>query len=221
MSTADTAMSPTNGPALQAPSALELAAPPNPERRYFLIGATAVVAGAGAAGAAVPFVRSWVPSAKARAAGAPIRVDLSKLRPGELLGPIPAWRGQPVFILSRTREVLENLETIGGALVDPASEVESQTPAYAKNTYRARRAEVGIYLGLCTHLGCTPNYLTEVHTSSAGDWLGSFFCPCHGSRFDLAGRVARGVPAPTNLLVPPHRYESENVVVIGEEDGIS
>lgn len=217
MSSADTAVD--SGADAAATNAVDLAAPPNPQRRYFLIGLTSVVGGAGVVGAAIPFVRSWVPSAKARAAGAPISIDVSKLQPGEILGPIPAWRGQPVFVLSRTSEVIENLETIGDALADPDSEVASQTPEYAKNTYRAQRPELGIYLGLCTHLGCSPKYQTEVFPSSSGDWQGSFFCPCHGSRFDLAGRVAKGVPAPTNLLVPPHRFESENVVVIGEEEG--
>lgn len=208
-----------NNQAVDAPSAVDMAAPPNAQRRYFLIGLTSAVAAAGAAGVAVPFLGSWVPSAKARAAGAPIRIDVSKLQPGELLGPIPAWRGQPVFVLHRTPEVLANLEAIGGDLADPESDVETQTPVSSKNTHRSKRAELGVYLGLCTHLGCSPKYQPEVYASSAGEWLGSFFCPCHGSRFDLAGRVAKAVPAPTNLLVPPYRFENENVVVIGEEEG--
>ncbi len=202
-----------------APSAIDSAAPPNAQRRYFLIGLTSTVGALGAVGAAVPFVQSWVPSAKARAAGAPVRIDISKLQPGEMLGPTPAWRGQPVFVLYRTPEVLENLEAIGGDLADPDSNVESQTPEYAKNTYRARRAEIGVYLGLCTHLGCSPKYQPTVTTAAGSEWTGSFFCPCHGSRFDLAGRVAKAVPAPSNLLVPPYRFEGENIIIVGEEEG--
>ncbi|MEM1231280.1 MAG: ubiquinol-cytochrome c reductase iron-sulfur subunit [Pseudomonadota bacterium] len=202
-----------------APSAVASAAPPNAQRRYFLVGLTSTVGALGAVGAAVPFVQSWVPSAKARAAGAPVRIDISKLQPGEMLGPTPAWRGQPVFVLYRTPEVLENLETIGGDLADPDSDVESQTPEYAKNTYRSRRAEIGVYLGLCTHLGCSPKYQPTVTTAAGSEWTGSFFCPCHGSRFDLAGRVAKAVPAPSNLLVPPYRFEGENVIIVGEEGG--
>ncbi len=219
MTSADTAENAGAESAAGGISAIDSAAPPNTQRRYFLIGLTSVVGAAGVVGAAVPFVQSWVPSAKARAAGAPVRVDISKLQPGELMGPIPAWRGQPVFVLARTPQVLENLEAIGEALADPDSEVQSQTPEFAKNTYRSRRPEIGVYLGLCTHLGCSPKYQTQVSASSAGEWQGSFFCPCHGSRFDLAGRVAKGVPAPSNLLVPPYRFESENIIVIGEEEG--
>lgn len=200
-------------------SALDRAAPPNKQRRYFLVGLTSTVGAVGAAGVAVPFIQSWVPSAKARAAGAPVRIDISKLQPGEMLGPTPAWRGQPVFVLNRTQEVLDNLPTIEGALADPQSDVESQTPEFAKNTYRSRRPEIGVFLGLCTHLGCSPKYQATVTTVGSNDWLGSFFCPCHGSRFDLAGRVAKAVPAPSNLLVPPYRFESDNVIIVGEEEG--
>ncbi len=212
MSSADTGADP-NG------SAIDSASPPNAQRRYFLIGLTSAVGAVGAVGAAVPFVKSWVPSAKARAAGAPVRIDISKLQPGEMLGPTPAWRGQPVFVLSRTPEVLANLETIDADLADPGSDVASQTPEYAKNPHRSRRPEIGVFLGLCTHLGCSPKYQPTVTTAAGSEWTGSFFCPCHGSRFDLAGRVAKAVPAPSNLLVPPHRYEGENIIIVGEEGG--
>lgn len=190
----------------------------NKERRYFLIGATSVVAGVGVVGAAVPFVASWVPSAKARALGAPVKVDISKLRPGELLGPIPAWRGKPVFVVYRTPEALSILETDTDDLADPASERPMQ-PGYAQNEFRSRRPEIGVYLGLCTHLGCSPKFHGEVKPEPFDpNWHGGFFCPCHGSRFDLAGRVVRGVPAPDNLEVPPYSFEGENVIVIGVDE---
>lgn len=198
-------------------AAIDSGAPVNSSRRYFLIGATAAVAGVGVVGAAVPFVASWFPSAKAKAAGAPIRINISKLQPGEIYGPTPAWRGQPVFVLNRTPAMLEGLSEITGDLADPNSEVASQTPEYAKNEYRSIRPEIGVYLGLCTHLGCSPKYQAKVTPALLGDWKGGFFCPCHGSRFDLAGRVAKGVPAPSNLLVPPYYFEGANTIVIGEE----
>ena len=190
----------------------------NRQRRYFLIGATSVVGGVGVVGAAIPFVKSWVPSAKARAAGAPIRVDVSKLRDGEMLGPMPAWRGQPVFFIARDAAAIANLESDTEELADPDSDRDQQ-PAYAKNPWRSRRKEIGVYLGLCTHLGCSPKYYGEVQPEPfAPMWKGGFFCPCHGSRFDLAGRVVSGVPAPTNLEVPPHSYESDSVIVIGIDE---
>ncbi len=187
----------------------------NSSRRRFLIGSTSVVGAAGAVGAAVPFVGSWNPSARALAAGAPITVDISRLAPGELLGPIPAWRGQPIFVLRRDEETLSNLETFTDHLSDPESQKDQQ-PGYAQNEFRSIRPEVGIYVGLCTHLGCSPKINTEVAPQEYDpDWKGGFFCPCHGSKFDLAGRVYTGVPAPTNLVVPPHSYETDTVVVIG------
>ena len=190
----------------------------NRQRRYFLIGATCVVGGAGVVGAAIPFVKSWVPSARARAAGAPIRVNVSKLRDGEMLGPMPAWRGKPVFIIARDAAAVANLETDIEELADPDSDRDQQ-PVYATNPWRSRRKEIGVYLGLCTHLGCSPKYFGEVQPEPFDPtWKGGFFCPCHGSRFDLAGRVVRGVPAPTNLEVPPHSYESDSVIVIGIDE---
>ncbi|MEM6708808.1 MAG: ubiquinol-cytochrome c reductase iron-sulfur subunit [Pseudomonadota bacterium] len=198
-------------------AAVDSGAPVNAARRYFLIGATGAVGAVGAAGLAVPFVASWMPSAKAKAAGAPIRIDISKLLPGEMYGPIPAWRGQPVFVLNRTPDMLEGLSDNINDLTDPNSEDEAQTPEFARNEHRSIRAEIGVYLGLCTHLGCSPKYQAGVVPALLGDWKGGFFCPCHGSKFDLAGRVAKGVPAPSNLLVPPYKFEGANIIVIGEE----
>lgn len=191
----------------------------NKQRRYFLIGATAAVGGLGVVGAAVPFVASWEPSAKARALGAPVRVDISKLRPGEMLGPVPAWRGQPIFVVYRTQETIDWLEQDHDVLADPASANVEQQPTYAQNAVRSKRPEIGVYVGICTHLGCSPKYYGEVTGEVfSEDWPGGFFCPCHGSRFDLAGRVVRGVPAPDNLPVPPYLYESDNVLLIGEDE---
>lgn len=188
-------------------------------RRYFLIGATAAVGALGVVGAAIPFVASWQPSAKARALGAPVTIDISKLRPGEMLGPTPAWRGQPIFVVYRTPEAVERLAEPNPELADPESANPEQQPQYAENSYRSRRPEIGIYVGICTHLGCSPKYYGEVEPEPFdADWQGGFFCPCHGSRFDLAGRVVKGVPAPDNLPVPPYTFLSDTVVVIGEDE---
>jgi ubiquinol-cytochrome c reductase iron-sulfur subunit len=188
----------------------------NESRRRFLIGATSAVGAVGVVGAAVPFVKSWTPSA--RALGAPIKVDISKLKPGEMLGPIPAWRGKPVFVLRRTPKALELMRQLDPQLTDPHSE-EDQQPEYARNEYRSRDPEIGVLLGLCTHLGCSPKYYGAVQPEPFDpQWKGGFFCPCHGSRFDLAGRVFSGVPAPTNLEVPPYSYESDTVIIIGVDE---
>ena len=190
----------------------------NKQRRYFLIGATSVVGGVGIVGAAVPFVASWSPSAKARAAGAPVTIDFSRLNPGEMLGPIPAWRGQPIFVLYRTQAMLDELPKLDASRADPSSE-RPQQPLYAKNEWRSRRPEFGIYVGLCTHLGCSPKYFPAVQPEPFdAQWEGGFFCPCHGSRFDLAGRVVKGVPAPANLVVPPYSFVSDRVVTIGVDE---
>ena len=192
---------------------------PNNGRRYFLIAATSAVSVVGAMGAAVPFVKSWMPSAKARAAGAPIRIDISRLRPGEILGPIPAWRGQPVFVVARTAANLETLQGSDDELADPNSDNLAGQPEYARNPWRSRKPEIGVYLGLCTHLGCSPKYFGEVRAESFdANWQGGFYCPCHGSRFDLAGRVVRGVPAPDNLNVPPYSYLSDTEIIIGVDE---
>jgi len=189
----------------------------NKGRRNFLIGATSVVGTAGVIGVAVPFVGSWNPSAKALAAGAPIKVDIGKLRPGEMLGPIPAWRDKPIFVVRRSKEMLEALKEDLDRLADPNSD-EDQQPDYAKNATRSIKPEILVLLGVCTHLGCSPKFKPVIGPQEFDpNWLGGFYCPCHGSKFDLAGRVYSGVPAPTNLEVPPYFYESDNVIVIGED----
>jgi ubiquinol-cytochrome c reductase iron-sulfur subunit len=188
----------------------------NKSRRRFLIGSTTLVSAAGGVGVAVPFVGSWNPSAKALAAGAPITIDISRLEPGELLGPMPAWRGQPVFVMKRTEETLNSLRENTAHLADPTSEKLEQQPDYAHNEFRSRKPEVMVMVGLCTHLGCSPKLFAEVEPQDFDpQWKGGFFCPCHGSMFDLAGRVYSGVPAPTNLRVPPHYYVNDDVIVIG------
>jgi ubiquinol-cytochrome c reductase iron-sulfur subunit len=188
----------------------------NSSRRRFLIGSSTLVGAVGGVGAAVPFVGSWNPSAKALAAGAPITIDISRLESGELLGPMPAWRGQPVFVMRRDETILANLRENTANLVDPTSSVAEQQPEYAQNEFRSRKPEIMILVGICTHLGCSPKLFAEVEPQDfAPDWKGGFFCPCHGSMFDLAGRVFTGVPAPTNLRVPPHYFVNDNVVVVG------
>jgi len=186
------------------------------KRRRFLIGSTTLVGAAGAAGAAVPFVGSWQPSARALAAGAPVTIDISRLNPGELLGPMPAWRGQPVYVFRREDETLESLRSRTDHLADPESESADQQPEYCQNELRSIRPEIMIMVGLCTHLGCAPLMNPEVQPQDYDpEWTGGFFCPCHGSMFDMAGRVYSGVPAPDNLVVPPHYYENDTVVVVG------
>lgn len=189
----------------------------NPVTRRYLLLATSGVAAVGVAGAAVPFVQSWTPSAKARALGAPIKVDISRLKPGEMLRPTPKWRGQTVFVFHRTESVLARLEKEVSDLADPLSKKSTQ-PDYAANTWRSIRPEIGVYVGLCTHLGCVPKYEPKVGSEKwDSNWRGGFFCPCHGSKFDLAGRIEKNLPAPTNLVVPPYRYETETTIVVGED----
>ncbi|MDN3638937.1 ubiquinol-cytochrome c reductase iron-sulfur subunit [Simiduia curdlanivorans] len=187
----------------------------NEGRRRFLTAATSVVGAVGAVGVAVPFVGSWNPSAKAKAAGAPVRANVSKLEPGQMI--VVEWRGKPVYIVRRTEETLSSLGAMADSLRDPDSAEEKQQPAYAKNEYRSIKPEYLVLLGLCTHLGCAPMYRPDVGAQDLGgsEWLGGFFCPCHGSKFDLAGRVFKGVPAPINLEVPPHSYESDAVILVG------
>ncbi len=190
------------------------------ERRRFLTGVTTGVGAVGAAVAVVPFAASMTPSAKARAAGAPVQVNIADLQPGKLLK--VEWRGKPVWIVKRTEEMLASLDEVTDELADPNSDREQQ-PAYAKNISRSIDPQVLVLVGLCTHLGCSP--LEKMKPGELDDeWLGGFFCPCHGSKFDLAGRVYKGVPAPTNLEVPPHRFLSESTVEIGvdsEEEAIA
>jgi ubiquinol-cytochrome c reductase iron-sulfur subunit len=185
------------------------------QRRRFLTQATAVVGGLGLGLAAIPFVGSWLPSAKAKALGAPVELDISKIEPGQKI--TVAWRGQPVFVVHRTDTTLKELQstTITNKLRDPGS-AESIQPEYAKNPYRSSREHFLVVVGICTHLGCVPVYNPKVG-SIEPSWLGGFFCPCHGSKYDMSGRVYKGVPAPTNLTVPPYKYVSDNKLLIGSD----
>jgi ubiquinol-cytochrome c reductase iron-sulfur subunit len=188
----------------------------NASRRRFLLGATSVVGGVGAIGAAVPFVASWNPSAKAKAAGAPVRATIGKLEPGQRM--TVEWRGKPVWVLRRTQEMLDNIEKLNGEMRDPES-IEPQQPDYVKGIYRSSRPEFAVIVGICTHLGCSPQFVPEVEPQPFDEnWLGGFFCPCHGSRFDLAGRVFSGVPAPKNLEVPPYKYLDDETIIIGVDE---
>ena len=183
----------------------------NHGRRRFLVGATSVIGAAGAVGVAVPFLSSWQPSAKAEAAGAPRRLNISKIEKGERV--TVEWRGQPVWVLRRTQEMLGRLDGIADRLEDPESK-ELQQPEYVSGTYRSVKPEFLVVVGICTHLGCSPSYRPEPGSEDLGDdWPGGFFCACHGSKFDLAGRVYTGVPAPTNLVVPPHRFEDDGETI--------
>jgi ubiquinol-cytochrome c reductase iron-sulfur subunit len=187
----------------------------NSGRRKFLTAATSAVGVAGAVGIATPFVGSWNPSAKAKAAGAPVKVDISKLEPGQMM--TEEWRGKPVYVLRRTPQQVDDLAGLDSQLKDPESAIEGSQPGYAEGIARAIRPEIFVVIGLCTHLGCAPKFRPEVGAADLGGdaWVGGFFCPCHGSKFDLSGRVYAGVPASQNLIVPPYSYEDENVLVIG------
>jgi ubiquinol-cytochrome c reductase iron-sulfur subunit len=186
-------------------------------RRHFLTVATAVTGGVGLVATAVPFVSSFKPSARAQALGAPVEVDVSKLEPGALIK--VEWRGKAIYILHRTEAMLGVLGRDTAQLRDPASE-ESIQPVYAQNEHRSIKPSFLVLEGVCTHLGCAPMARFEVGPADLGaDWPGGFFCPCHGSKFDLAGRVFSGVPAPTNLSVPPYRYINDNTIVIGADTG--
>ncbi len=190
----------------------------NGKRRFLTIAATTGVAAVGAGFAAVPFIASWNPSARAKAAGAPVEADFSKLQSGQMMR--VEWRGKPVWIIRRTEQNLKDLPTLNDNLRDPASTIESQQPAYAKNAVRSIKPEYSILVGICTHLGCSPTYRPEIGPADLGEsWRGGFFCPCHGSRFDLAGRVFKNVPAPKNLVVPPHKYLSETRIIVGVDEG--
>ena len=188
-------------------------------RRRFLTTAATIIGGIGAVATTVPFISTMTPSAKTRAIGAPVEVDISKLRPGERM--IVKWQGKPVWILRRDQDTLVNIEEMDTWVRDPASEV-AQQPEYARNEFRSIKPEYLVVIGLCTHLGCSPNYFPAEESSDLGaDWTGGFFCPCHGSRFDMAGRVYKSVPAPANLVVPPHKYISDTRILIGDDSGAS
>jgi len=192
---------------------------PNTGRRRFLTAATSVVGAVGTGFVLVPFISSMQPSAKARAAGAPVRADISKLESGQMIR--VKWRGKPVWLVRRTDTMLDDLPTLDGQLRDPDS-LQPQQPAYATNAFRSIKPELLVTVGICTHLGCSLTYRPDVAPADLGpDWVGGFFCPCHGSRFDLAGRVFKGVPAPLNLEVPPHRYLSDTELVIGDDKGVA
>ena len=189
-------------------------------RRRFITAAASAVGGVGVVFAAVPFVSSWRPSARAEAIGAPVEVDVSKLEPGQSM--TVQWRGKPVWLVRRTEEMLNALSGVEGRLRDPASEEPTQQPDYAANPHRSIKPEILVLVGLCTHLGCSPTYRPEVAPADLGpDWQGGFFCPCHGSRFDMAGRVYSGVPAPLNLEVPPHSYLSDKRLIVGVDQGVA
>jgi ubiquinol-cytochrome c reductase iron-sulfur subunit len=184
--------------------------------RRRLIVATAAVGGAGAVAALVPFVSSMLPSERAKAAGAPVEVDVSKLEPGQMM--TVEWRGKPVWIINRTKEMLETLTKLNDAVSDPKSDKQQQ-PEYCKNENRSIKPNLLVAVGICTHLGCSPSskFKHGAEEGMGSDWLGGFLCPCHGSTFDLAGRVYKNKPAPDNLVVPPHKYLSDTRLLIGED----
>ena len=189
----------------------------NTSRRRFLTGATSVIGAVGVVGAAIPFVASWKPSAKAKAAGAPVKVNVSKLEAGARL--VVEWRGKPVYIVRRTAETLAAVDELGAETLKDMTSIDAAQPSYIEGSARALagKEDVLVLVGLCTHLGCAPIYRPDVGAADLGgdSWMGGFFCPCHGSKFDLSGRVYVNVPAPTNLEIPPHSYESDSIIVIG------
>ena len=188
--------------------------PVNTGRRRFLTATTAVVGAVGAGIAAVPFIKSWNPSARAKLAGAPVTADISGLQEGQRL--ILEWRGQPIWIVKRSKAVLDALPTLDANLRDPQSENLDQQPAYIKGVTRSLKPEISVLVGLCTHLGCSPEMAAEIKPEPYDpEWKGGYFCPCHKSRFDMSGRVFQGVPAPTNLVVPAHHYADDNTIIIG------
>ncbi|MDO1509827.1 MULTISPECIES: ubiquinol-cytochrome c reductase iron-sulfur subunit [unclassified Neisseria] len=187
----------------------------NQSRRRFLTLATAGAGGVAALGVATPFLASFFPSEKAKAAGAPIEVDVSKIEPGQLV--TAEWQGKPIWVLNRTEQQQKDLASLNGAVVDPKSEVEQQ-PEYCKNEMRSIKPNIFVAIGICTHLGCSPTFRPDIAPADLGaDWKGGFFCPCHGSKFDLAGRVFKGVPAPTNLIIPPYKYLSDTTILVGDD----
>ena len=184
-------------------------------KRGFLVAATGVVGGVVAGAAAVPFVGSMLPSERAKAAGAPVEADISKLAPGEMK--IIEWRGKPVWIVNRTKEMLEGIKNSEPKVSDPKSK-DSKQPDYAKNEFRSIRPEIAVIEGVCSHLGCSPQLKSAESKADMGmDWNGGFFCPCHGSKFDFAGRVFAGSPAPINLEIPKYKFVGDGKVIIGDD----
>lgn len=184
-------------------------------RRRFLTVATSAAGGVAAAAVATPFVMSFFPSERAKAAGAPVEVDISKLEAGQKIN--VEWRGKPVWVVNRTPEQVKNLAKLGSKLADPTSTVPQQ-PEYCKNEHRSIKPEILVAVGICTHLGCSPTFRPDLAPADLGpEWLGGFYCPCHGSKFDLAARVYSGVPAPTNMEIPPHKYMSDTRLLIGDD----
>jgi len=182
-------------------------------RRRFLTATASVIGGIGATFAMFPFLASWAPSVKTRALGSPVEVDISKIEPGQKI--TVAWRGQPIFVVNRTQAELNSLTLVTNHLRDPLSK-ESVQPAYADNMYRSIKPNLLVLIGICTHLGCVPLYKPEVSSVETG-WEGGFFCPCHGSKYDMAGRVYKGVPAPLNLVVPPYKYINDTLILVGDD----
>jgi ubiquinol-cytochrome c reductase iron-sulfur subunit len=191
-------------------------APVDNSRRRFLTIATSVVGGVGAVGAAVPFIASWNPSERAKSAGAPVEVDISKLEPGQLIR--VEWRGKPVWVINRTPKMLEQMKAHEGQLRDPNSE-EPQQPEFAKNAYRSQKENIFVAVGICTHLGCSPTFLKGGFGEKVEGTEDGFFCPCHGSKFDMAGRVFQAVPAPLNLEIPPYTFIDDTTIIVGVEEG--
>ena len=189
--------------------------PADSGRRMFLTATTAVVGAVGAGFAAVPFIKSWSPSERARQAGAPVTVDISALQEGQQLSGI-AWRGSPIFIAKRSQAMLATLAKMDAVVLDPKSSNAGQQPGYAQNEYRSIKPEILVLIGVCTHLGCAPEFVPEIKPQPFDpDWKGGYFCPCHKSRYDLAGRVFKSQPAPANLPVPPYRFVDDNTLEIG------
>jgi ubiquinol-cytochrome c reductase iron-sulfur subunit len=187
-------------------------------KRRFLLVTSSVLGGVATVATAAPFFVSMLPSARARAAGAPVEVDLARVEPGMMIR--AEWRGQPIFVVHRTPEMLEDVKQMDPRVADPTSDASVQ-PKYAKNEYRSLKPDYLVLIGICTHLGCSPSDKLQPGTDSGlgPDWLGGFFCPCHGSKFDLAGRVLKDVPAPTNLKVPPYQFLSDSRILIGDDKG--
>jgi ubiquinol-cytochrome c reductase iron-sulfur subunit len=189
--------------------------PVDHDKRKFLIATTTAIGGVAVAATAVPFVASMLPSERAKAAGAPVEVDISKIEPGSML--TIEWRGKPVWIINRTQAMLDNLARQNDKLSDPMLKVATQQPSYCVNADRSIKPNLMVIVGICTHLGCSPSPKLQEHGDMGVDWEGGFFCPCHGSKFDLAGRVFKGSPAPTNLIVPPHKYLSDSLLLVGDD----